>query len=199
LAGLAGRYLLKQTSLSYAELDMLILVHRPGDNLFIKHRSQLRPGQKSSRPRQCRAGPVTVCCGCESNQMAAGRGQQNRIPAWTRRPPLNVPPPHAATLQRHRRCDRQLGELVGCYRTFPPTVQHLLNKARTRIDPLGSEKIDGTGFLANVAGSVAVSRKSRARISTLLTLLVDNKLTIANLSRLLTPDAQSAEDSGVVR
>ena len=96
----------------------------------------------------------------------------------------------AATLQRLSAATGiKLGELVGCYETIPTDLYAsiFLNKARNGvIDPaLEPAKIDGTGFLANVAGSVAVSLQlKRKDFDALLTLLVDNKLTIANLSRL---------------
>ncbi|GAA4026859.1 neuraminidase-like domain-containing protein [Actimicrobium antarcticum] len=96
----------------------------------------------------------------------------------------------AATLQRLVTATGiKLGELVGCYENIPADLYAsiFLNKARNGvIDPaLELAKVDGTGFLANVAASVAVSLQvKRKDFDALLTLMVDNKLSIANLSRL---------------
>ena len=96
----------------------------------------------------------------------------------------------AATLQRIAdKTGIKLAELVGSYGTIPADLYANIfqNKARNgSIDPLLDPlAIDGSGFLANVAGSVAVSLQLKGKdFDFLLTLLMDNKLTIANLSRL---------------
>lgn len=188
---------LDKTSLSYAELDMLLTFSfiDPVDNLFIKHLdlscdlakkeiAGLDNAALDRIHRLLRLQKATKWQLAVVNEIASqpglGAGTLNDAA-------LGV----AATLQRLSVATGiKLGELVGCYGTIPADLyaSTFLNKARNGvIDPaLESEKIDGTGFLANVAGSVAVSLQIKSKdFDALLTLLVDNKLTIANLSRLL--------------
>ncbi len=93
----------------------------------------------------------------------------------------------------------KLDELIGGYGTIPhesveenpftPLYHQIyLNKAKNgSIDEaLLPEKIDGTGFLADVASSLAVCLQIKeSEFAILLTLLADNKLTFENLSYLL--------------
>ncbi|HTE58256.1 MAG TPA: neuraminidase-like domain-containing protein [Verrucomicrobiae bacterium] len=93
----------------------------------------------------------------------------------------------------------KVDELIGGYGEIPHESveenpftplyhQIFLNKAKNGIidEALLPEKIDGTGFLADVAPSLMVClRVKESEFATLLTLLVDNKLTFENLSHLL--------------
>jgi hypothetical protein len=92
----------------------------------------------------------------------------------------------------------KVDELIGCYGHIPhesieenPTTplyhQIYLNKAKngTINEKLLPEKVDGTGFLADVAESVAVSLQIKQKdLDVLLLQLTDNKLTFENLSHL---------------
>ncbi len=187
---------LDKTGLSYAELDALLTFSfiDPADNLFIKHldlscdlakkeivgldNAALDRMHRLLRLQKVTGWPLAIVNEIAS-QPGLGAGTLNDAA-------LGI----AATLQRLSTATGiKLNELVGCYGTLPAELYAsiFLNKARNGvIDPaLEPEKIDGTGFLANVAGSVAVSLQlKRKDFDALLTLLTDNKLTIANLSRL---------------
>lgn len=187
---------LDKTGLSYAELDTLLTYSfiDPADSLFIKHLdlncdlakkeiAGLDNAALDRLHRLLRLQKATKWSLAVVNEIASqpglGAGTLNDAA-------LGV----AATLQRLSVATGiKLSDLVGCYGTIPVDLYAsiFLNKARNGvIDPaLEPEKIDGTGFLANVAGSVAASLQiKRKDFDALLTLLVDNKLTVANLSRL---------------
>lgn len=83
----------------------------------------------------------------------------------------------------------KLDELVGCYGDFSAELYEdiFLNKAKNGDvnDALRPENIDGNGFLAGVAASLTTSLQIKdSDLTVLVTLLTDDKLTIANLSRL---------------
>jgi Tc toxin complex TcA C-terminal TcB-binding domain/Neuraminidase-like domain/Salmonella virulence plasmid 28.1kDa A protein len=187
---------LDKTGFSYAELDTLLTFSfiDPAKSLFIKHLdlscdlakkeiAGLDNAALDRIHRLLRLQKATKWSLAIVNEVASqpGLGAGTLDDAA-----LGV----AATLQRLSTATGiKLAELVGCYGIMPAKLYAgiFLNKARNGvIDPaLAPEKIDGSGFLANVAGSVAVSLQlKRKEFDALLTQLVDNKLTIANLSRL---------------
>ena len=187
---------LDKTGLGCAELDTLLTFSfiDPAKGLFIKHldlscdlaqmeiagldNAALDRMHRLLRLQKATGWPLAVVNEVVSQPLLGGASLNDAA--------LSV----AATLQRLSAATGiKLGELVGCYETIPADLYTsiFLNKARNGvIDPaLEPAKIDGTGFLANVAGSVAVSLQlKRKDFDALLTLLVDNKLTITNLSRL---------------
>ena len=187
---------LDKTGLSYAELDTLLTFSfiDPAKSLFIKHLdlscdlakkeiAGLDNAALDRIHRLLRLQKATKWTLAIVNEVASQPG----LGAGTLD---DVALGKAATLQRLSTATGiKLAELIGCYGIMPAELYAgiFLNKARNGvIDPaLAPEKIDGTGFLANVADSVAVSLQlKRKDFDALLTQLVDNKLTIANLSRL---------------
>ena len=188
---------LDKSQLSYAELNTLLGFSfiDPGDKLFIKHldmscdldqkeiagldNAALDRIHRMLRLRKATGWPLALV-----NEVISQPGLGNTALDGTT---LAV----AATLKRiASKTGIKLAELVGAYGSIPAELYASIfqNKARNgSIDPLLDPlAIDGSGFLANVAGSVAVSLQlKRKDFDFLLTLLMDNKLTIANLSRLL--------------
>ncbi|WP_444944305.1 neuraminidase-like domain-containing protein [Microbulbifer sp. ZKSA006] len=83
-----------------------------------------------------------------------------------------------------------IDDLIACYGEIPLQNYPLVfqNKAKNGVidEALARENIDGTGFLADVAGSLATCLQIDSEsFNRLLTLLADNILNIENLSSLL--------------
>lgn len=188
---------LDKTGLTYAQLDELLGFSfiDPGDSLFIKHldlgcdlmqkeiagldNAALDRMHRFLRLQKATGWPQTLLHEVIS-QPILGAGSLNDAT-------LRM----AATLKQVAALTGiKLDELAGCYGAFPATLYTAIfqNKARNGniVPALAPAKVDGSGFLANVAASVGLCLQvKRKDFDLILTLLVDNKLSFANLSRLL--------------
>ncbi|EPC01624.1 hypothetical protein L861_16530 [Litchfieldella anticariensis FP35 = DSM 16096] len=188
--------LLDKTGLSYEELDRLLALSfiDLNDDLFIKHldlscnldQKEISNLDNASLDRihrflrlQKSTGWALETLDAFISQPALGAGQLNNTT-------LHI----LADLQRLSRLTNiNIDELAGCYGDIPSELytRTFQNKARngTIDEALTPANVDGSGFLANVSGSLATCLQIRSdEFDRLLTLLVDNKLSIANLSSL---------------